>query len=331
MRLVLACLFCLAAAPLWAQCQGRDLLAEMPKAERAALVETTQAQPYPNGLLWRATRGAQVIDLVGTMHFHDPRHAATLAYAKPLIDAAHTVFLELGEGDEARLQQRITANPELAFITEGPTLVDLMPPPDWQRLAKAFRDRGMPGFMGAKMKPWMALLSLSLTKCVMQDVQAGKRGLDQMILDYAAQIGNPGQALEPYDTALSLFAGYSQAEMLEFLRLYLQLEGFDPDDQHHTMVEAYFRGEVRILWEFGVAQSLAQPQGHSPAQIRAEYARLEEALIGTRNRAWMARILAAVEEGPVFLAAGALHLPGQDGLLNLLEAEGFEISRISRE
>lgn len=329
MRAALTILFLLWSLPAWAACEGRDLLQSLNPAWQETLADRVAAQPYPRGILWRAERDGQVIHLVGTMHFHDARHDATLAQARPWIDAAETVFLELGSGDEARLQAEITENPALAFIIEGPTLPDLMGPADWDLMRKAMQERGVPGFLAAKMKPWMALMTLSLTKCVMESVNAGLKGLDGQIIDYAEAIGKPARALEDYDTALQLFEDYGEAEMLTFLSLFQRLENYDPDDQHATLVEAYFRQDVRAIWEFGVMQSLAQPQGMRREEILAEYARLEEALINARNRAWMGRILPAAEKGPVFVAAGALHLPGEAGLLRLLEGEGFQITRIA--
>ncbi|KMW60040.1 GumN family protein [Candidatus Rhodobacter oscarellae] len=330
MRVLLTLLFCLAALPLWAQCAGNDLLARMPPAQRAALDQMADAHPYPNGILWRATKGDQVVHLVGTMHFHEPRHGATMSQIAPWIEGATTVFLELGEGDEARLQRDIATNPSLAFLTEGPSLLEMMDPADWDRLTAAMRQRGVPGFMAAKMQPWMALMTLSATKCVIEGVRAGKRGLDQMIIERAKELGNPARALEDHDTVLDIFGLFSQDEMIEFLTLFLRMENFEPDDQHKTLVEAYFREEIRVIWEFALVQALAEPQGLSEAEILADYARLEDALIGARNRGWMDRILPAAEAGPVLVAAGALHLPGEQGLLRLLERQGFQVERVPR-
>ena len=327
----LATLFVLLTAlPGFAQCTGTNLLHTMDPKDRAALEAASASQPYPKGILWHATRGTQSIHLVGTMHFFDPRHDATFTQAKPWIDAATTILLEAGEGDEARLQDKIAREPGLAFILQGPTLIDQLTPENWTRLRAAMAERGVPGFMVAKMKPWMALVTLSLSKCALLDQQNGRRGLDFNIIDYAKQIGNPAQALEPYDTALSLFEQYTNAEMLDFLRLFLGQEKFDPNDQHFTLIEAYFNEDIRILWDLAVYQALADPQGMTRQEILDEYARLEEALLKARNLAWMDRILPAAETGPVFLAAGALHLPGEFGVLNLLALEGFTITPIAR-
>jgi uncharacterized protein YbaP (TraB family) len=35
-----------------------------------------------------------------------------------------------------------------------------------------------------------------------------------------------------------------------------------------------------------------------------------------------------LQQGKVFVAVGALHLPGEDGLLNLLEQQGYTVRRL---
>jgi len=54
-----------------------------------------------------------------------------------------------------------------------------------------------------------------------------------------------------------------------------------------------------------------------------------EALLAQRNRDWMPVILkaAATTEGPVIAAFGAAHLPGAEGVAQLLEDEGFTLTR----
>ena len=326
-----ALLFSLIALPAYAQCVGTDLISEMNPERRAALYDAANDDPYPNGFLWQATRGDQIIHLIGTLHVYDPRHQATFDQVKLWLDAADTILLELGDGDEARVQAAMATNPGLGYIVDGPTLPELLSPEDWALLSNAMKSRGIPGFLAAKMKPWTVLITLGSSACLLGEVQQGKRGLDHLILDYAASIENPGQALEPFDTAFHLFDAYDQDEILEFVRLTLRLEDFSPDDQLYTTIQAYFRGDVRIIWEFALDQGLAHPQGMSRDDILAEYAKLEEALIYNRNRAWMDPILTAADKGRVVVAAGALHLPGEDGVLRLLEKHGFTLLRIPQK
>ncbi len=329
-RLIAILLFLATALPLRAACTGTDLLAALPADQRAALEAAAANHPYAEGLLWRAERGGQVIHLVGTLHIHDPRHAATLAQIDPLIASVDTVFLEFAPGDEQRLQRKMARDPSLAFITEGPTLPDRLGPADWATLKRQMSDRGIPGFLAAKMKPWMAMTTLALTRCAMADIQAGRRGLDHMILGRAEALGTKVRALEPVDTLFEIFGSYTEAEQLDFLRMTLAQQLNDPDAQMVTLIEAYFREEVRLVWEWSMA--LARDVADmTDAEWQAELARAEDALLIRRNQAWMDRILPAADRGEILVAAGALHLPGEYGLLNLLAAEGFALVPIQRK
>jgi uncharacterized protein len=74
-------------------------------------------------------------------------------------------------------------------------------------------------------------------------------------------------------------------------------------------------------------QSLQLPD-QPPEVVMAEFARMEDALMIRRNRSWIPVIEDAAAKGPVFAAFGALHLSGQDGVLNLLQGAGFKIERL---
>jgi len=49
-------------------------------------------------------------------------------------------------------------------------------------------------------------------------------------------------------------------------------------------------------------------------------------LISARNRGWIGVIEAAAANGSVLAAFGALHLPGEDGVLALLDRAGWALS-----
>jgi uncharacterized protein YbaP (TraB family) len=47
------------------------------------------------------------------------------------------------------------------------------------------------------------------------------------------------------------------------------------------------------------------------------------AILDDRNKNWIPKLKPLLAKGSVFIAVGALHLPGEFGLIKLLEAEGF--------
>ncbi len=54
--------------------------------------------------------------------------------------------------------------------------------------------------------------------------------------------------------------------------------------------------------------------------------RLRDALIDQRNLHMLNRMIPKLKKGRSFIAVGALHLPGKNGLLNLLRQKGFVVT-----
>lgn len=314
-----------APGPAAAECVGRNLISEMPPDEADALFSAANAVPFPAGNFWRATRGDEVITLAGTYHLDDPRHAATLTGLMPHITAAATVLVEAGPEEQRKLLDLIAREPARMLITEGPTLIDRLPPDTWTALSAALAERGIPGFMAAKVQPWYAAALLAIPPCAMAGM-AEPRGLDGLVIDAASAAGLPVLGLEPYDTIFTIFDQIPEAEMVAMLDATLAMEPA-AEDYSVTLADSYFAGQNRLIWEFTRQATLALP-GQDPDVVNASFARMEEVLMNARNRAWIPVLLDAAADGPVFAAFGALHLPGEEGVLNLLQAQGFTIEEL---
>ncbi len=313
------------AGPAAAQCAGTNLLEEMEPAEREAIIAAADAVPFPRGNYWRATKGGQVITLIGTYHFDDPRHAPTLAAITPAIQAAATVLVEAGPEEEKALQDLVSRDPSTLMIVEGPTLLEQLPPDLWARLSEALAKRGVPGFMAAKFQPWYVTVMLAIPPCAMAQMQDPK-GLDGLVIDTAEAAGVPVRGLEPFDTVFRIFGAMTHEEMVAMIQSTLAVED-RAEDYSATLADSYFAGESRVIWEYMRAVSYGLP-GYTPEKVDAEYARMEELLMNSRNRAWIPVLTEAAAQGPVFAAFGALHLSGQEGVLNLLQQEGFTLEQL---
>ncbi len=216
----------------------------------------------------------------------------------------------------------MAADPSLMTITEGPTLIEQMNPALWGRVSEAMAERGIPGFMAAKLQPWYATVLLAIPPCAMAEA-ADPRGLDGMVMDAATANGVPIKALEPYDTVLQLFGAISLEDQLAMIETTLATED-RAEDFNVTLADSYFAGESRLVWELMRKLAYETP-GYTPEKVEREFALMEELLMSGRNRSWIPVLTEAAEAGPVLAAFGALHLPGEAGVLALLEAEGFSI------
>jgi uncharacterized protein YbaP (TraB family) len=316
-------LITLSAVPAQAACVGQNILETMPAAEQAALRAATDAVPFPSGNFWTATRDDAVVHLAGTYHLDDPRHDALMTRIMPAIAGAHTVLVEAGPEEEAALMDRMARDPSVIFITEGPTLLEQMAPNDWQRVASAVEARQVPAIMAAKFQPWYLNLILSIPPCAIVDL-AAPNGLDHRVMEAANEAGVPVRALEAYDTLFTVFDALSGIDQIDMILTSLALEP-RAEDFGATMADLYFLGENRMIWELMRTEALRLPD-YTYERVAAEFSLMEEALIDSRNRAWIPVIEGAAKEGPVLAAFGALHLPGEEGVLNLLAERGWTIT-----
>lgn len=324
----LALTFSTPALALEAACQGRDLLSDMPAAARQALDAELARTPYATGNLWQAVHADGTrITLVGTMHLADPRQAAQMATLGPLLDQSQLLIVEASPETETALLARIARTPDLAFITEGPSLLDQLGPEDWAKLKEEMAARGVPGIMAAKFQPWYALLTLSIPACIAKDIKTGgAMGLDRQLIARAIDKGIPLLALEDLDLLLSSLNHGTRDEQLASLRLTLRTQLASPD-MVATMLNSYFAGRHRESWSFWRYLDL----GLSPADkatVEGEVAQMESALLEGRNLDWIGKILAASKGKTTMVAVGAAHLSDWHGLLNQLKEKGFTLTRL---
>lgn len=326
MRLLIPLLMLACVMPLSAQaaCIGTNQIDALPAADRAALVAAADAAPYSRGNLWQARRGDRVITLFGTFHAGDPRNDALMTRLTPLIAAAGIVLVEAGPDEQASLKDAIAQDPSLMFTAEGPTLRESLPADLWARIKEVLRRLGIPPFLAAKMQPAYLAMLLGIPACVAEDLAAGGLGLDARIIAEAAARDIPVRALESFDTLFGILKAMGAEDQRRLLELTLAMTG-QAEDAIVTLTDAYFAGQPRLIWEFSRWQAMAG-SALPPDVIAADFARMEEALLLSRNRAWIPVIEAATVHGSVFVAFGALHLSGQDGVLNLLARAGYAVT-----
>ncbi|MFN3207718.1 MAG: TraB/GumN family protein [Roseovarius sp.] len=307
-----------------ASCDGTDLIDALPSETVAALRSEAAAMPHPEGLLWQATRGDTVIDIFGTYHFRHRQTDAHLARLAPLIDSADKVYLEISNDDQKAMQRAMAETPSLMFITEGPTLPDLLGEEDWQAYRAEMQARMIPGFMAAKFKPLWAGMMLGIGPCEAQSGALEAEGIDMLVGNTAADAGNPTRSLEDFDALLTLLDSFPMEDQLEMIRMSLAWPG-DMNDLSYTIRERYLAEEVAMTLAFSRYISV-EYGGEAGAE---GFAMVEDLLLEKRNLGWVKRLEEQVADGDhVLVAVGAGHLPGRTGLLRLLEDKGYTVTRV---
>lgn len=307
-------------------CTGKEMLTPL-EASDPALYEKIQGEAAATlngkGLLWKIEKAGETPSyLFGTMHMTDPRVTSLPADARKVFDTAGTVVIETTDVlDEAKMMASIMQKPELMMFTDSTTLSSLLSPEDAATVNAALSARGIPPGSVAKMKPWMLSAMLSLPACELARKAAGAPVLDIKLAEDAKASGKEIDGLETMTDQLEAMASLPMDFHIRGLVDTLKL-GDRMDDVIETMIVLYERGDTGMFWPLFRAVlpgSVGDASG---------YAAFEEAMITSRNKTMAAHAEPILAGGNAFIAVGALHLPGPEGLIELLRKNGYTVSMV---
>lgn len=307
-------------------CSGSDMLAEL-AAENPGELDRIKVEAAKTlngkGLLWRLEKpGVAPSYLFGTMHMTDPRLTELTPAAQKAFDGSSTVVIETTEIlDEAKMVQSLLAHPELMMFTDNTTLISLVPEAERAEFEAGLQARGIPLATVAKMKPWMLAAMLALPACELARKAAGAPVLDVKLAQDAQATGKALEGLETAVDQLSAMASLPMEFHVRGLIDTLKL-GDRMDDVIETMIVLYEQEETGMFWPLFRAVMPEQ------ASDDAGYAAFEQTMITTRNKTMAERAGPMLERGNAFVAVGALHLPGEAGLIELFEKAGYSATMV---
>ncbi|MDH3451667.1 MAG: TraB/GumN family protein [Gammaproteobacteria bacterium] len=257
-----------------------------------------QARAPTQGLLWEIRAGnAAPSYLLGTMHSDDPRLLELPAQLERVLQSASSFTMEVIIDPLA-----MTELGQHMLLPPQESLADMLDARTWQRLVSAMRQR-----------PWAVAMVLSMPQ------QFSGLALDLYLQQYAARLGKKLYGLESIEEQVAVFEGLSKAEQVQLLQTTL-LQLPELPALIEALTAAYLAGDLAAM------QALTDAQlAIGDAQFNRRFIRR---LIDERNVKMLRRMQPRLREGGALIAVGAMHLPGERGLLRLLRDQGYELGAI---
>lgn len=261
-----------------------------------------------NSLLWRISGNGmrQPSYLFGTIHLICPDDYIWTDKMQRSLDSSTEVCFELDLDDPSLLMQVA-----MGMTAESETkLSDFFTPEDYELLSSFLSDSmNINIALFQKMKP-AALLSLFATN----------------MLNCSTPISYENRIMEMADEANKEIIGLEDArEQIELINklpddsvvidIMTTIKEYDKErDEYKDLIKAYKEQNLPVL------QRLIEETAETGGDLTS--------FIDDRNKKWIIRMVEYMDQAPVFFAVGAGHLYGENGLVQLLKAEGFRVTPI---
>ena len=203
---------------------------------------------------------------------------------------------------------------EKSTYPDGVTLKDTLSKSTYQQLNHYLMSNGGDINSVVQFKPGM--LSVLLTLNELQRLGQLGKGVDEFFDKKARADKKPRQFLETVEQQLDFLSSMGEGQEDELILYTLQ----DIRDLPATMTE------LKTSWRQGDNERLER--GSLTPWI-AQFPEIYQSLLVKRNKAWLPQIEAMLATKAVeYVLVGALHLVGDDGVLEGLRQQGYQVVKL---
>ncbi|NTF43565.1 TraB/GumN family protein [Rhizobium rhizogenes] len=323
--LLAAFLFAPAGTPARADgfgnCAGSNILLELRKKDPSryqTMMDDAANVRNGHSIFWKIEKpGVKPSWLFGTIHSSDERVLKLPAEFRNAFDHINTLVLELKEISKPNtIAIELLKHPELTMLPAEKPLDHILPAEETAQIAAALEKKGIPITSVLRMRPWF--LYTSLLMCAPERNSNGGFVLDRQL---AVQAENKGVDVEGLETPLEQFQ--AMADLPDDLTMKGLLQAFqlpyNMNDVTETLIALYLTGNSGLMKAF--ADDLSDEK-----TIEAVF---NQRIITDRNEVMAKRIVPYLEKGNVMMAVGALHLPGDQGVVQLLRKQGYTLTAVN--
>lgn len=271
--------------------------------------------PLNAQLLWKISgnRLSKPSYLFGTHHLIDkaeiPNFDKILFYVKKVDAVVGELVIQNMLAQQMQLMKHATM--------KDSTLHDLMTPLQYQFADSAMKiATGLNLKLFDKMKPaFISTLHSTMLYMRYFNVKKEPEAVDKIFQDEAKKLKKKIVELETIDEQINfLFNAISLREQTEML-----LETLKDTEKSVEIIKQLNR--YYLAGDYDKMLKISIEEDNSEANTR-----FMKILLENRNKNWIEKLRKMLPAQSYFIAVGALHLPGEIGLIQLLQNEGYEVT-----
>ncbi|MBY0416562.1 MAG: TraB/GumN family protein [Pararheinheimera sp.] len=263
-----------------------------------------------NGV-WKISKGTQYFYLAGSIHLLSAEDYPLPADYLKALQSSDSLVLETDLeqlSSPAGMQQMLALN----SYPSGENLLQQLSAPLAKQLADYCRAHNIPLEQITRFRP--AFAAVMLTTAQLQAQGATAPGVDAYLQDEAKKAGKKVTGLETIQQHLAVLTELNNSGAETLIKSTME-DLTDSSEDFDAMRKAWRSGDLKQL-ETLYLDDLKN------------YPAIYQSLIVKRNNAWVKHLVSAEHKKPTFVVVGALHLAGNDGLIQQFKQQGYQLTLV---
>ncbi len=265
------------------------------------------AQATEKGLFWKLeSPGGVTSYLFGTIHTDDNRVAEISPGVIAAIKQVDIFVMEVAENRD----------PSVMMLKEG-NLASLLTEAEFEQVRELADFHVMHLGAAMQMKPWLLAVVFDLPKPQTPFAQ------DNLLMAKSEEAAKEVLGIETAAEHFGVMDDFSMEEQMVMLRAVLKRTQAQKEADFERLMAAYLEGDSDKI----TALDEQITGGMLP---KALWAKMRDRLLDKRNVVMAERTIKVANEKPVFVAVGASHLAGDNGLIAAFKKAGFKLSAMPK-
>ncbi len=250
--------------------------------------------------------------LFGTYHILKDSYISKAPSVRQAFDKSAGVVVETTIDSAAMLSMAMKA------MMPGKNLKQLISPADYELVASEFKK--MTGYdlaMFSMMKPIMTATTLSMAYTEKESDTLNRftgQPIDLFFASEGRKLNKTVTPLETMEQQMGFLFDHDPVEKQATDLVTMVREKAGMQKAAGDLTRLYLKGDLDGLYK--LSQSFEDKYGDLSF------------LVTERNQTWMKRLPSLMATRPTFIAVGALHLAGPDGLIALLRKQGYQLKAV---
>lgn len=199
-----------------------------------------------------------------------------------------------------------------AMYPSGKTIKDYLSAEDYKYFESYLTDTLKLGAL--KLKIYSMMKPIFVESMIMTEQISDKQSYEETFQKLAKK--KPQFGLETISQQMSILNSESVELQVEQMIKHIKEGKLNGVKEMNKLVDLYKNQDLQGLYDY-IVQSMTKEM-ENPEEIK-------DRMLDNRNQKWIGKLSEMMKDKTLFIAVGAGHLAGEEGVINLLRKEGYKV------